>query len=130
MDDCIDGLEDAELFKTLDCNSGYHQVSIRPEDREKTTFTCHDGTFQWKRMPFGLTNYPATFQRLLDILLSGYSGRTCSVYLDDVIIFSRAFEDHLRHVREVLGVLKNDGISLKLNKCHFSRNLLTTLAIS
>ncbi len=94
MDDCIDSIWNSRLFTTLGCNSGYHQVSIRPEDREKTTFTCNDGSFQWKRRPFGLKNTPTPYQLLLDILLSGYRWRTCLVNLDDVIIFSRTFEDH------------------------------------
>ncbi len=70
-------------------------------------------------MPFCLTTAPVTFQGLLDILLSGYRWRTCLVFLDDSIIFSRTFEDFLRHVREILGVFKNDGLSFILNLCQF-----------
>ncbi len=70
-------------------------------------------------MPFGLTNAPAAFQRTLDILLSRYRWRTCLVYLDDVIVFSKSFEDHLRHVEEILHVLRGDGLSLMLRKCNF-----------
>ncbi len=77
------------------------------------------GTFQWKRVPFGLTNAPATFQRQLDILLSGYRWQTCLVYLDEVILFSRRFKEHVQKVCEILSVLKNDSLSLKLRKCHF-----------
>ncbi len=67
-------------------------------------------------MPFGLCNAPATFQRTLDILLTGYRWRSCLVYLDDVIIFSSTFDEHLGHI---LQVLKGAGLSLKLRKCHF-----------
>ena len=70
MDECIDSLGDAKIFSTQDCNAGYWQILLREEDREKTTFTCHAGTYQYIRMPFGLTNAPATFQRTLEILLS------------------------------------------------------------
>ena len=71
MDECIDSLREAKIFTTLDCNSGYWQIPIAPEDREKTAFASHVGSFQFIRMPFGLTNAPATFQRAPDILLAG-----------------------------------------------------------
>ena len=88
MDECLDSLGEANVFTTLDCNSGYWQIPVAEEDRPKTTFTCHAGTYQFNRMPFGLMNAPATFQRMLDILLSGYRWKSCLIYLDDIIIFS------------------------------------------
>ena len=71
MDDCIESLGKARIFLTLDCNGGYWQIPVAPEDREKTAFISHAGAWQFKRMPFGLTNAPATFHRALDILLAG-----------------------------------------------------------
>lgn len=117
MDDCLDSLGTAKFFSTLDCNSGYWQVKVANDDKHKTAFTSHAGTFQWNRMPFGLCNAPATFQRTLDILLAGLRWKTCLVYLDDVIIFSNSFEEHVQHVREVLSALQTAGLSLKLKKC-------------
>ena len=70
-------------------------------------------------MPFGLCNAPATFQRTVDMLLSGYRRRTCLVYLEDIIVFSNTAEEHIDHLREVLAVLKEAGFSLKLKKCKF-----------
>ena len=119
MDECIDSLGDATIFTTLDCNSGYWQIPVAPEDREKTAFVCHAGLYQYLRMPFGLTNAPATFQRTLDILLSSYKWRTCLVYLDDVIIFSKDVESHFKHVEEILTALQTAGVTLKLAKCDF-----------
>ena len=110
---------DAAVFTTLDCNSGYWQVPIAPEDRDKTTFTTHLGTFRHLRMPFGLRNAPATFQRALDIILSGVRWQTCLIYLDDVIIFSKDIKSHLGHVDEILTLLGQAGITLKLKKCEF-----------
>jgi len=71
MDDCLDSLGDATVFSTLDCNSGYWQILVAAEDREKTTFTSHTGLFRFLRLPFGLVNAPGAFQRALDVILSG-----------------------------------------------------------
>ena len=127
MDECIDSLGDANIFTTLDCNSGYWQIPVSPEDRDKTAFTCHSGLYRYKRMPFGLTNAPATFQRTLDILLSPFRWRSCLVYLDDVIVFSKNIDQPLAQVDEILQVLKNAGISLKLKKCSFCTDTVTYL---
>jgi hypothetical protein len=71
MDECIDSLGEAVVFTTLDCNSGYWQIPVEPADREKTAFTSHLGIYQFRRLPFGLRNAPGTFQRAIDIILSG-----------------------------------------------------------
>lgn len=119
MDDCIDSLGDAKYMSTLDCNSGYWQIPLKPSHRDRTTFVCHEGTFRFKRMPFGLTNGPATFQRALDIVLAGYKWQTCLVYLDDIIIFSKDAESHLRHVEQILSALHKANVTIKLGKCAF-----------
>eukprot|EP00171_Calliarthron_tuberculosum_P006618 IDg6618t1 len=113
MDDCLDSLGKAAFFSTLECNSGYWQIPVSEPDRPKTAFTSHAGTFQFRRMPFGICNAPATFQRTLDILLAGYRWQSCLVYLDDVIVFSNTFKDHIRHVEQVLKALDGAGFSLK-----------------
>ena len=128
MEDCLDSLGEAKYFTTLDCNSGYWKIPVSEEDRSKTAFTCHEGCFELCRMPFGLCNSPATFQRTVDMLLSGYRWRTCLVYLDDIIVFSNTKEDHLTHVREILTILKDAGFSLKLRKCNFFAQSVDYLA--
>ena len=127
MDDCIDSLGEAAVFTTLDANSGYWQVPIREEDQELTSFVCHRGVFKYLRMPFGLSNAPATFQRVLDIVLARYRWQTCLVYLDDVIIFSKNMDDHVGHVREVLTALRDAGVTLKLKKCEFFKDTVRYL---
>ena len=117
MDECIDSLGEAAIFSTLDCNSGYWQIPLSKRDREKTAFVCHSGLYEYLRMPFGLRNAPATFQRALDLILAGYKWKSCLVYIDDVIIFSNSLEEHLIHVRDILRVMHDAGITLKLNKC-------------
>jgi transposase InsO family protein len=119
MDDYLDCLGEAQLFTTLDCNSGYWQIPVAREDRDKTAFVTHCGIHRFTRMPFGLVNAPATFQRALDMIVAGVKWKYALVYLDDVIIYSRSFNEHLTHVSHVLELLKEAGISLKLKKCAF-----------
>ena len=122
MDECIDSLGNANIFSTLDCNSGYWQLPIAEGDQEKTTFTCHAGSYKFLRMPFGLRNAPATFQRAMDIILSGVRWKCCIVYLDDIIVFSKNREDHLRHLEEVFRLLRDAGATLRLKKCEFFKD--------
>ena len=119
MEECIDSLGDATIFSTLDANSGYWQVEIAEEDRDKTTFTCHVGLYRFIRMPFGLSNAPATFQRAMDIILSGVKWDICLVYLDDIIVYSPSYEQHLIDLERVVSLLHGAGATLNLKKCRF-----------
>lgn len=82
-----------------------------PEDREKTAFVCHSGAVQYKRMPFGLTKTPPTFQRALDIILSGVKWQSGLIYLDDVIVYSMSEEEHLHHLDQVLGLFRAASVT-------------------
>ena len=119
MDECIDSLGSATVFSTLDCNSGYWQLPVAEEDQDKTTFTCHAGTYKFLRLPFGLRNAPATFQRAMDIILSKVRWRYVLVYLDDIIVFSNGIGQHLQHLETVLKMLREAGATLRLAKCDF-----------
>ena len=130
MDGCLDNLGEAKVFSTLDCNFRYWQIPVAEEDRPKPTFTCHADTYQFNRMPFGLMISPATFQRMLDILLSGYRWKSCLIYLDDIIIFSKDYDTHLKFIDVVLRDLQQEGLSLKLNKCKHFRTLSSTWTTS
>ena len=127
MDECLDSLGEAEFFSTLDANTGFWQIEVSPEDRDKTTFSCHVGMYRFLRMPFGLLNAPATFQRAMDIILSEVRWESVIVYLDDIIIFSRTFEEHIRHLGIVLSKLSAAGATLKFSKCHFFRQTVDYL---
>ncbi|GBN88600.1 Retrovirus-related Pol polyprotein from transposon 297 [Araneus ventricosus] len=105
IDDTLDALNGSQWFTTLDLKSGYWQVEVRPEDREKTAFTTRQGLWQFKVMPFGLCNAPAT--RLMETVLRGLSSEACLVYLDDIIIVGRTFEEHLNNLPE--GVKTDPG---------------------
>ncbi|GFX21642.1 retrovirus-related Pol polyprotein from transposon 412 [Trichonephila clavipes] len=101
IDDTLDTLSGHKWgFSTLDLKSGYWQVEIHPEDREKTAFTSGQGLWQFKVMPFGLCNAPATFERLMETVLKGLTFEACLIYLDDVIIGGRTFEEHLQNIRK------------------------------
>jgi Reverse transcriptase (RNA-dependent DNA polymerase) len=119
MDECLDSLGDAIIFYTLDCNSGYWQIPIEERNRDKTAFVTHCDVHRFKRVPFGLCNAPATFQRALDMLLSKVKKKYALVYLDVVIIFSKILEKHFEKLDYVLSILRNAGATLKLSKCHF-----------
>ena len=121
IDDTLDALSGACWFSTLDLASGYWQVEVDPSDREKTAFVTPFGMHQFRVMPFGLCNAPGTFQRLMELILTGLHWTTCLVYLDDIIIYSRTVEEHLQRLKEVLERLKGAGLKLKPSKCHLLR---------
>ncbi|GFU18263.1 retrovirus-related Pol polyprotein from transposon 297 [Trichonephila clavipes] len=98
MDDLLQEAKHTAYISTIDLKSGYHQVNVNPADRDKTAFVCPFGTYRFKRMPFGLKNAPATFQRLMDIFRRGLP---VLAYLDDIIIMSPTFEQHLADLEAV-----------------------------
>ena len=95
IDATLDSLAGAKFFSTLDLASGYWQVELEEEDKEKTAFTTPHGLFEFNVMPFGLTNAPATFQRLMECVLAGLTTEHSLIYLDDIIVFSATFQEHL-----------------------------------
>ena len=103
IDDTLDALAGVKMFSMLDLASGYWQVGLDPDDREKTTFVTHHGLYEFNVMPFDLCNAPSTFQRLMEFVLTGLQWSICLIYLDGVIIFSKNFDDHLRRMEEVFG---------------------------
>ena len=121
IDDCIDGLAGKELFCMLDINSGYWQIPIAPEDRHKTAFITRCGLYQFLPMPFGTSNAPATFQRCINSVLAGLIWNAVIVYLDDVNVMGRNFEDMLHSLKVVLGRFRKYGLKLKQSKCKLFR---------
>ena len=117
IDVCLDAMASAKWFSTFDLRSSYHQVQINSADSDKTAFLCHRGMYKFRRMPFGLCNAGATFQRLMDIVLSGLHFQVCVIYLDDIIVFSGTAEQHLDRVVVVLDRLRATGLKLKPEKC-------------
>ena len=111
VDDTLDTLACCKCFTTLDLVSGYWQVEVDKKDREKTAFTTPDGLFEFTKMPFGLCNAPATFQRLMDLVLAGLQWNNCLVYLDDILIIGKTFDDHLHNLSLVFDRIRGQALS-------------------
>ena len=127
VDSSLEALEGSTLFSSLDLASGYWQVAMHPDDAAKTAFVTETNMYQFKVMPFGLCNAPATFCRLMQIILRGIHWRYCLAYLDDVVVFSSSFEDHLVRLEEVLDRLRKAGLKLTPKKCHLFQKSVTFL---
>ena len=124
------GVVIAKFFTTLDLDSAFWQVSLRKKDREKTGFACELGLYLWKRMPFGLCNARATFQRLMAQALTKVTkkyGNLVMCYLDDVFIATPTLEDHIDRLDEVLGCMKRAGLKCKPSKCEILRDSIKYL---
>ena len=119
IDDCIDSLAGKSYFSTLDAASGYWQVPMAEEDKAKTAFTTYFGQYQFNRMAFGLITAPATYQRMMDTVLAGLKWQCLAVYLDDVLIHSRTFDEHLKDIAATLSRFKEANIQMKSSKCNF-----------
>ena len=117
IDNCLNALAGSSWFSTLDLRSGYHNIPIAEEDKDKTAFVTPGGCFRFTVMLFGLTCAPSVFQRLMDIVLCGLSYLTCLVYLDDIIVFGRSSEEQLARLDEVFGRLGKANLKLKPSKC-------------
>lgn len=119
IEEILDNLGQCAYFTTLDLKAGFHQILMDPRDREKTAFSTDLGHYEFIRMPFGLKNAPATFQRLMNIVLDGLLGHKCFVYLDDIVVIGRTLEEHLRNLKEVLDRLTAHNLKIQLDKCEF-----------
>lgn len=119
IDDQLDVLAGHQYYTTLDLASGYYQIPIRESDRHKTAFVTPDGHFEFTRMPFGLANAPATFQRIMNQVLGSARHKEALAYLDDVIIPAKNFHEGLGRLENILKIFSQAGLTLKLSKCLF-----------
>ena len=119
IEESLDALGGAKWFSTLDLASGYNQVVMAEKDKAKTAFCTPFGLFEFNRMPFGLCNAPSTFQRLMERIFGDQSLQSLLLYLDDIVVFSSTFEDHLQRLELVLARLQGHNLKLNFKKCHF-----------
>ena len=118
IDDTFDRLAGASWFSTVDLKSGYWQLDMHPDDRHYTAFTAGClGFYEWLRLPMGLVNSAATFQRVMERVMGSLNLQTCLLYLDDIIIFSDTWENHIQRLDQVLSRLEEAGLKLKPSKC-------------
>ena len=125
--DVIDRMEGAQFWTTLDAASAYWSMPVAEEDKEKTAFSVPRGKFEFNVTPFGLCNAGASYQRMMDITLSGLPSDRVLAYMDDIVIFSGNFQEHLHNLEQVFQRLQSSGISLKLSKCVFACNKVNFL---
>ena len=131
IEDLLDMLGQARYFSTLDLASGFWQIRMHTYSQEKTAFVTPQGLYEFRVMPFGLTNAPAVFQRLMQQVISSLNLDSevefVSLYIDDILIFSRTLEEHLVHLQRVIERVVEVGLKLKPSKCKFVRKELEYL---
>jgi hypothetical protein len=115
--DTLSYLEGATIFSRMNLQSGYHQVPVTITDRSKTAFITADGLYQFRALPFRLTNDSGTLQWTKDIIFAGIQWITCLIYLDDIIVYSAKFKQHLKRLSLVMDCCSKADLKLKWSKC-------------
>lgn len=115
----MDQLGHSVYFTILDLASGFHQIEMIEGDKQKTAFSTPTGHYEFNRMPFGLKNAPATFQRLMNVVLSGLQGLYCFVYMDDIVIYASSLQDHEMKLTAIFQRLQMNNLKLQPDKCEF-----------
>ncbi|UYV74161.1 K02A2.6-like [Cordylochernes scorpioides] len=126
-DDVLDSLKGANFYSSMDLRTEYWRIEIDDGDQEKTAFITPDGLYEFRVMPFGLCNAPATFERMVDNLLAGLKWTICLCYLDDIIVYASSFKEHLERLEKVLKYIHRAGLCLNLEKCIFGSKIIGVL---
>lgn len=127
IEDQLNNLSGNRYFTSLDLSSGYYHIPMAQKSRQYTGFVTPDGHYEFKRMPFGLANAPAVFQRLINQMLGSKRFDTALAYLDDILVPSASIQQGFQRLEEVLKLLREYGLTLKLSKCRFFDNNINYL---
>ena len=119
IDDLFDQLQGSSVYSKIDLQSGYHQLRVREEDIPKTAFRTRYGHYEFQVMPFGLTNALVVFMDLMNRVCKPYLDKFVIVFIDDILIYSRNEEEHAKHLRIILELLKTEKLYAKFSKCEF-----------
>lgn len=128
MEDLVTKTRNCKYFSKLDINSAFWSIPLRVEDRRKTGFITQEGHFQWTCLPFGLKTSPAIFQKILCNIIRKHKLSDFTVnYIDDILVFSKSFEEHIKQISQLLKAIKKEGFRLKFSKCTFAEESVTYL---
>lgn len=127
ISDILDQIGNAAYFSTLDMRSGFMQVPLDPKDRHKSAFSTQQGHYEFKRMSFGLSNSPPTFQRLMNNVLMGLNGLELAVFIDDIVVYASSLEEHFEKMERLMQRVKDANLTLSPEKCFFLRKEVTYL---
>lgn len=129
IQDVLSNLGSNRYFTVIDLRSGFHQIPLKKSDIEKTAFSINHGKYEFTRLPFGLKNGPSIFQRALDDILREHIGKRCYVYVDDIIVFGRSEEEHLKNLGLVFKTLESANLKIQLDKCEFLQEQVEFLGL-
>ena len=128
IDDIFQVSRGCSWYSALDINLAFWSIPVKPEDRYKTAFITQRGHYEWHSMPFGLRTSPATFQKILSGVLRRHGLAKCCVnYLDDILVFSKSYKEHLQHLTSLFKALYEEGFRLSFEKCSFAKQTIKYL---